>query len=447
MRYSDVKTPFNPSTVREAFSYLRRFKGDLFLVKLEDSLIHHPLFPLFMKDLVMLHHVGIKVILVPGIKHTINKYLTQFKIDTQYKDGIRVTSSESLPLIRLATMDVSQELMSHLTAEGSKGLIGNWVRARSMGVVDGIDFEKTGKVTRIQSDVLREVIDNGFIPIIPNLGWNDLGDIYNLNSNEVALQLCLSLGVKKLFFVGDEPGISVNSIELPENIEEVNKTRKNIISSLDFRHAESLLQLNLNILSHQMKDYLSKAVGACKGGVQRTHIVSGISEGSILQEVFSTQGEGTMIYINEYTHLRLPTHEDIPELLRFMQDFVQQKFLVSRTPDQVSESLKDFLVYEVDRMIIGCGALHMDTNSETGELAAIAVDTGRQSSGVGVKIVQSLLKQAEEHSLKKVWLFTTQAIDWFAKLGFRKGELNELPEFAQERYNKQRNSIVMIYDL
>lgn len=436
-------SPFDPNHIREALTYLNRYQGALFLLKIEDSLIDHPLFPLLMKDVVHLHRVGIKILIVPGIRKTIAKYLQQWNVESKFENGVRLTSEEAFPLIRLASMDVAQRFISQLAANGAIGIMGNWVKARSMGVLKGVDFGRTGRVTRIQVDVMRQVIDQGFIPLVPNLGWNDVGRAYNLNSNEVALQLATELNISKLFFIGQETGLHAKGLKLPSGVV---GDKEGIIPSLDRNQAKELLELNSDLLDYQSKDYLHKSIEACVHGVQRVHLVSGLSEGSILQEVFSSRGQGTMVYANRYFHVRKPMYSDIPELLRFMQDFIDQQLLVTRTAEQLAERLDDYCVVEADQLILGCGAMHLH-EGQLGEIAAIAVNRSQQAAGIGRSVMEYQIERAKNLGLVRLFLLTTQALDWFAKIGFKVGGLEHLPEAVRARYNTERNSKVMYMDL
>ncbi len=438
--HNDMISGFDATALREALTYLNRYQGALFLLKIEDSLLEDPLFPLLMKDVVHLHRVGIRVLIVPGIRKSIARYLDQYSIQTDFHKNIRLTSEEALPLIRLAAMEVAQRFIAQLAANGAIGLLGNWVKARSLGVVDGVDFSRTGKAVRIHTDTIRQLIDQNFIPIIPNIGWNEMGRAYNLNSNEVALQLCTELSISKLFFIGDEAGLSSEGLVLPSGVQ---ANHDGILTSLDREQAKQLLENNAETLNHHAKDYLSKAIDACRHGVQRVHLVSGLSEGSILQEVFSSRGQGTMVYGNRFFHIRKPLTADIPDLMRFMQDFVDQRLLVARTQEEMAEHLEDFAVVEADHLLLGCGALHIH-EGRIGEIAAIAVNRNHQSAGVGRSLMEHLIERGRHMRLDRLYLLTTQASDWFARLGFQSGTLDDLPEAARGRYNTQRNSKVMV---
>ena len=132
--------------------------------------------------------------------------------------GIRVSTPEAIPFIKMAAFDVSNRLMTQLAANGVDGVIGNWVKARSLGVLKGVDYQHTGTVERIDSDIVRKLLAEGLIPIFPNIGWNAAGTPYNINSNELAAALARSLAAEKLFFISDHRGVIGGKHRLPPGI-------------------------------------------------------------------------------------------------------------------------------------------------------------------------------------------------------------------------------------
>ena len=185
---------------------------------------------------------------------------------------------------------------------------------------------------------------------------------------------------------------------------------------------------------------------ACEAGADRVHLVSGLSQGAILHEVFSSRGDGTMVYANQYSSVRPAKAGDIVDILRIMEDHVKKGFLLPRSAEEISSKLNDYVIYEVDNSILGCGAVH-DWGDNYGEIAAIAVDSAYRKAGIGEVIVHSLLKKAPQNGFKKVFLLTTQALDWFYSLGFEDASIADLPKAKQESYDYKRNSRILTKDL
>jgi len=433
------------STIREVFGYIARFKGQLFILKIEDALLDHPLFPVLMRDIAQLQKIGIQILIVPGTRKSIDQKLQTYGIASSFHNGVRLTSKDAMPIVELASVGVTETLLSHLTANGCHGVQGNWVQARSLGIVDGVDYQRTGRVERIQKDILLHLLNDGFIPILSPIGWNKLGHPYNVSSTELATALCENLQVGKLFFINVEEGISAEGLKRGERTQNLELNSWGIISALDIHQAKEILSLNADSLQHTQKDYLHNAIKACEAGANRVHLVNGLSQGSILHEVFSSRGDGTMVYTNQYSSVRVATPDDVPDILRIMQDYIDKGYLIPRTPQDISDRIGDYLVYVVDNSILGCGALH-DWNDGFGEVAGIAVDANYRSSGVGEVVVRSLISQAPGRGIHKLFLLTTQATDWFYTLGFHDGHFEDLPPIKQVKYDRKRNSRILIHE-
>ena len=432
--------------IREVFGYMDRFKGQLFVLKIEDGLMDHPLFPVLMRDIALLHKAGIRIIIVPGTRNSIDAQLKAWEIESKFEGGVRLTSEEALPLIEQASLGVAQRIMSHLTASGLSGIQGNWVLARSLGVIEGVDYMRTGRIERIQRDILDQLLNEKFVPIIPPIGWNKLGQAYNISSTELATELCKYMQVGKLFFIGSENGIKLDGLATGKNTNYLEPTDSGVISALDVDQAKELLDLNGDKLNFAQKDYLQNAINACEAGANRVHVLSGEFQGSVLQEVFSARGDGTMVYANQYSSIRPANMEDIPDILRIMQDYIAKGYLVPRTQESISERLKDYVVYSIDNSIHGCGALH-EFEDGMAEVAAIAVAANYRKSGIGDAIVRHLISVGRMKGYKKLFLLTTQALDWFYPFGFEDGSVEDLPKSKREHYNTKRKSRILIMPL
>jgi amino-acid N-acetyltransferase len=429
-------------TIRQAFNYINKFKNKTFVIKIDDALISLPCFPGLIKDIALLHHMGIKVIIVPGSKERIDEILNKYQIKSNIINGIRISTPESMPFIKMASFDVCNKVMTMLAENNIHSVIGNWVKARGIGVRNGIDYQNSGLVENIQTDIINNILSDNLVPIFPNIGWNAVGKPYNISSNELAFTVSTELKAAKLFFIINSAGIKAKNFKLPKN---VYVSSNGTISQLTLSEAEKFLSENKNTNSKTEYEFVSLAYRACKGGVERVHIVDGNTEGMLLKEIFSSRGLGTMIYANQHENIRPMNYADVAEVLELLKPYVESGALVKRTAAELEEKLNDFVVYDVDGIIHGCGALHV--YERMGEIAAIAVDDMYEKLGIGKKIVMYLMEKAFKMKLKSVFLLTTQAADWFLSLGFTRADVKILPKERQQTYDKKRNSLVYIYKL
>jgi amino-acid N-acetyltransferase len=429
--------------IRQAFGYINQFKNETFVIKIESSLVNHTLFPLLIKDVVLLHRMGINVILVPGTKERIDEVLKKYDIKCKTIGGVRVSPPEAIPLIKMAAFDVSNKIMTMLAESGAHAVIGNWVRAKSIGVRSGTDFQSSGLVEKVRSDIVKKVLAQGLIPIFPNIGWSARGKPYNLSSNELAFSISVEMNAAKLFFIIDRLGILTNHYKIPKD---AYITSDGVISQLKMAQAGAFLDLNMANTYDEQLDLVSMAYRACKGGVRRVHIIDGRVEGMLLKEIFSNRGFGTMIYANQHDNIRPMAIADVPEVLRLMQPVIEEGVLVHRDAADLEEHMDDYIVYEVDGTIHGCAALCVFADRQ-GEIAGMAVDETYKNLGIGKRMVTYLIEQASARKLKAVFVLTTQTSDWFSQLGFTEAVVSDLPKEKRKKYNKKRNSLILRYKL
>jgi len=407
--------------IREVFHYQSRFEGSTMVFKIDFPVLEEPGFPGLVKDLALLAKTGFKVIIVPGAKENIDTVLKQHDIESLYTPTnnipVRVTTSQSISYVEMAAFNTASRFMTFLSGSRIDAIIGNFVRARGLGVINGIDTEHTGTVDKIYTDSLTRVLNLGMIPILPCIGWSPSGKPYNVPSDEIALEVSKALGAIKLFIVTARDGMEATRLTPNE--------AESMISSGD----------------QQFQRELKLALKASKSGIHRVHIIDGREEGAVLKELYSNLGSGTMIYNDEYDSIRVFHSRDLPDILRLMEPLMQKGLLIRRTPDQIQEKKNDYFVLEIDGSIRACGALH-DWGESQGEIAAVATDINYTDLGLGRNIVGYLIDKAKKNKLKRVFVLTTQSQDWFESLGFKEASVESLPEQKRKVYDQSRGSKV-----
>jgi len=428
--------------IREVFYYSDRFKGKTFIIKLDYAVVSHPYFPILVKDLSLLRSQGIRIVIVPGAREHINEVLTRYGCEIRENRHIRISEPDSIPFIKMAAFDVSNQVMTQLSARSCPAVIGNWVRARALGVLDGVDYGLTGLVDKLDITALNKLLDEGYIPIFPCIGWSASGQPYNISSGELAMALSRDLQADKLFFVISADDLNENDFLNPDNLP-VNEegrlyrfSRQNARSFIDANSYKNDIRL----------DTLELALKASTAGVNRVHIVDGRIEGVILKEIYSNLGCGTMIHSNQYERIRPMKQSDIPDVLKLMAPFVEKKILVPRSHEDLELKYSDYVVYEMDRTIHGCGALH-EWDNKACEIAGLAVDRTFVQLGIGQQIVKFLTEKAKKEEASSLFALTTQTSDWFLRLGFIPGSMRDLPESKARYYDNNRNSRVVVFDL
>ncbi|MDR3166749.1 MAG: amino-acid N-acetyltransferase [Treponema sp.] len=454
--------------IREAFFYQSRFDGSTMVFKIDFPVTEDPAFPYLVKDLALLARTGFRVVIVPGAKEWIDAVLAEYGIVSGYVQekktegsalsftNTRITTGAAIPFVEMAAFHVATRFMTGLSASRVDAVIGNFVRARGLGVVDGLDMEHTGKVDKILTDSIGRLLNLGMVPIIPCIGWSPAGKPYNVPSDEIALAASAALGAVKLFIVSVNGGLRRGAYRIPENITGDERDR---IIRLSPQEAEAVLAANWEVLTKEdhaetagedgadkpLRE-LGLALRASKAGIERVHIIDGREEGAILRELFSNLGAGTMVYADEYESIRPLKGADIPDLLRLMEPLMLQGILVRRYAEDVREKEGDYVVFEIDGSIHACGALH-DWGEGQGEIAALATDPVYADMGLGRRIVRYLIDRAIKQGFRRVFVLTTHTQDWFEFLGFKECTVESLPEKKRRNYDRRRKSKIFALEI
>jgi len=416
--------------IREVFNYQSRFEGSTMVFKIDCPVTETRGFSSLVKDLALLAKTGFKVVIVPGARENIDAVLKQHDISSVYAKipddasthdfSVRVTTQQTIPFVEMAAFNTASRFMTLLSGSRVEALIGNFVRARGLGVINGVDTEHTGTVDKIYDDSLVRVLNLGMVPILPCIGWSPSGKPYNVPSDEIALAVSKALGAAKLFIVTAHDGLNITKLTPAE--------------------AEELLKSN-TITEQQFQRDIKLSIKASQAGVHRVHIIDGREEGSVLKELFSNLGAGTMIYADEHDSVRSLHSRDLPDILRLMEPLMQKGILIRRNPEQILEKKNDYAILEIDGSIRACGALH-EWGESQGEIAAVATDPQYKDLGLGRKIVGYLIEKAKKHKLNRVFVLTTQSQDWFESLGFEETTVETLPEKKRKIYDQNRKSKV-----
>lgn len=436
----------SPENIRNVIRYLQKFRNAVSVIYLDDRTIGSALYSSHIRDIALLHEAGLKVVIVPGARSRIDEVLLGKQIEWHYKDNIRVTDEDAMPLIKMAAFDVSNAIMTSLAANGITAIIGNWVRARAKGILGGFDFGTAGEIERLETSAIRTVLDDGFIPVFPCIGWNTVGHPYNISSVSLAQQVAVSLGADKLFFVMFDGQISTSRYDIPA---EFSLSETGEVPAMNLEEVDLFLAANASKNPDAFEEdgrfsiamLLKAAQEACRKGVTRAHIVDGALDGVLPCEIFSDLGSGTMIYTSNYGKIRGMNQTDIPAVLAVMRPFIASGKLLLRTEADLSARIEDFVVYELDGGVHACAALRLYDDGQA-EIAAVAVDESFAHMGIGPKLVDFLLKRADDADAKSVFIMTTQAADWFEKLGFLPDSLESIPAERRAIWTKGRNSKV-----
>jgi amino-acid N-acetyltransferase len=421
---------------RAASPYIHAHRGQTFVISFGGEAVMDEGFQGFIHDIALLDSLGIRLVLVAGIRPQIEQRLNERGIKVRYVNGLRVTDEEALICVKEAAGTVRIEIEallsmglanSPMASARIRVAAGNFVTAKPLGVRDGIDFRHTGEVRRVDSEAINTCLAQGDIVVISPLGYSPTGEVFDLEVHEVAVAVAESIRASKLIFMLEDQGIVDAEGEL--------------IRQLTQKEAQQLL--NESDREQATRD-LEYAVRACQNGVSRTHLIDRRTDGALLLELFSRDGIGTLISAAPFDHMRKATIEDVGGIIELVSPLEAEGVLVRRSREKLEMEIDQFTVLVRDGAIIGCAALYPHSSENIAELACLAVHSDYRDAGRGTELFSSLERQARLSGSRQLFVLTTQTAHWFLERGFVEGRIEDLPVARKDLYNYQRNSKVFV---
>ena len=282
------------SALKRAAPYIRLYKGKVFVIKVGGEVFADPALTNALVDQVgILHQVGIRTVLIHGGGPQSTELANALGIDTKFVEGRRVTDSDSLSV---ATMILNGQVNTRILATcrdlqipavGISGVDAGLIRAHKRPPVEGkdggsVDYGFVGDIDSVEADILKKQLDNGLMPVVSPLSCDESGTILNINADTVAAAIAAELNAEKLILVTGASGI-LEDISDPGSL----------ISYIDRKHLEELRQKG--VLADGMLPKAAAIDSAIQNGVQRVHVISYKLPDSILLEVFTNEGTGTLV--------------------------------------------------------------------------------------------------------------------------------------------------------
>ena len=423
-----------PTDLRGILQYIPQFREKTFVLAIDGTIVTDENFATLLLDVAVLRSLNIRVVLVHGASAQIKLLAEKQGLTPSNADGSGITDAATLQIAMDAANRLTHEILEGLSANDLRAVCPNAIIAHPLGILGGVDHLFTGKVEKVDVELLQTLLAQGIIPIIPPLGFDGDGKTYRVNSDSVAVSVAEALKATKLIFVTALDGILVQGRLI----------RQMLVADL-----ESVLAMQKNDIAPEQLSKALHAVTACKAGVPRVHVINGKVDEGLLAEVFSNEGIGTLIYANEYQQIRRAMKKDVRAIQLLTKQGVDSSELVKRTRATIEKNLSDYFIFEIDKNPVACVALHVFPEQKKGELACLYVGSSNENRGIGRKLIQFIESKAREMNLAELFALSTQAFTYFqSKGGFSEGTPDDLPPARREKYDASgRNSKVLVKKL
>lgn len=435
----DTRFPF-VDWFRNSSPYINAHRGRTFVILIEGEAMARGRGEQLVQDLALLHTLGVRLVVVFGIRPQVCQALKASGISPGQHQGRGIADDAVMACIER----VAAEQLLWLEARFSLGLpntpmhgveltavSGNLVMAKPLGVREGVDFDHSGEVRRVRTQAIEGLLEKGTLVVLPPLGFSSTGEVFDLDASDVAQHAAMALSADKLILLGGASGLFDASGQLQRQL----------------TPAEAGPLLARAAPGSEPARHLEAACQAARHGVARTHLLSWHDHDALLGELFTRDGVGTMITRHRYEQLRPAELADIGGLLELLEPLEERGMLVPRSRERLEHEIDDYVVIERDGMMIGCAALHRFADAEVGELACVAVHDDYRGGARGELLLAEVERRARREGLSSLFALTTHTTHWFFEHGFRLADFEALPPLRRDTYNHARKSKVLLKPL
>jgi amino-acid N-acetyltransferase len=435
---------------RSVAPYIHMHRGKTFVVGMAGEAIAAGKLQHIAQDLALIQSMGVKVVLVHGFRPQVNEQLKAKGHAARYSHGMRITDEVALD----CAQEAAGQLRYEIEAAFSQGLpntpmagstvrviSGNFITARPVGIVDGVDFQHSGLVRKVDVAGIKRTIDLGAMVLLSPFGFSPTGEAFNLAMEEVATSVATALQADKLIFLTEVAGVRLKPMDPADDDNPID-------TELPLAAAEQLLAtLPPPQTPSDTAFYLQHCVKACKAGVERSHIIPFAVDGALLLEVYVHDGIGTMVVDEKLEELREATADDVGGILQLIEPFERDGTLVKRDRTEIERDIANYTIIDHDGVIFACAALYPYPEARTGEMAALTVSPQSQGQGDGEKVLRRVEQRARAMGLESIFVLTTRTMHWFLKRGFVQVDPDWLPDARKRKYNWDRRSMVFVKKL
>lgn len=440
-RSPSLKTEAFVKWFRSATPYIHQWGGATFVIAFGGEVLADGGFTQLTHDVNVLVSLDVRVVLVHGARPQIEEQMRQHGVAPRYVANRRVTDARALACVKEANGIVRVELEALLSMELANSPMwgadihvssGNFVTAKPVGVVEGVDFGHTGEVRKIDAEGIRRRLDDHEVVLISPVGFSPTGEVFNCTLEDVATSTAIALRADKLIFLGDTAGAL--------------DPKGRLLSELTVKQADDLIAANGN-LPEDVRIYLPCAARACASGVKRAHVISRHVDGALLIELFTHHGIGTMVVPESQEGIRPATVEDLAGIVQIIEPLEQQGILVRRDRQRLESDIGHFFVIDNGQNILGCAALYPYAPEKSAELACLAVNPFYRDGGRGERLLAFAEARARSLGMKSLFVLSTRATHWFIERGFVEADIARLPEARRSHYNVERRSKIFVKEL
>eukprot|EP00588_Corethron_pennatum_P013132 CAMPEP_0194265940 /NCGR_PEP_ID=MMETSP0169-20130528/1005_1 /TAXON_ID=218684 /ORGANISM="Corethron pennatum, Strain L29A3" /LENGTH=707 /DNA_ID=CAMNT_0039006511 /DNA_START=26 /DNA_END=2149 /DNA_ORIENTATION=- len=440
---------------RSSANYLAKYRNTSMVLHIPGDLLKHDGFDRMIDDVALMWLLGVNLVIVIGCRNLNTSRLSSKGGTNKTVNGIRVTSWDTLRVVKeeagFARFEVERQLAralrngSHLVERGGGGNVvsGNFFSAQPIGVLEGIDYEYTGMLRRVEVEKIKAAHNANDVVVLTTLGVSPSGEMFSVNSECLASGVASAMIASKLVFLS-ETGTTLRHVDTSKPFQ-----------SLRLADAKRLLKYNgIQLIGNyalkydQAKEHpsgvtsvlrkIAWSLPALEKGVKRAHIVPP-TDGGLLLELYTRDGSGMLISRDLYDGIRRAVVEDIPGIYTVIKPLIDANVLVDRAVNVMEKEIDSYYVFIRDDLVVGCGQVKI-FQGKYAEIGCLVVAREYRKGGRGDALLGYLERLCYRAGVKNIFVLSTQTMQWFLERGFTEVGVNALPLVRQATYNYKRKS-------
>lgn len=453
IRLADTLSPKDFGAIfRQCAPYIAMHGGSTLVIHLPSFILFgsQERFDAVMDDFSLLNLLGVRLVIVIGVKEHLDKRLAAINQSSIFEEGIRITDESAMQQLKEVSGAARFEVESAL-ARGFRGrhntvginvVSGNFFySAKPIGVRNGIDYRYSGEVRRIDNDQIKQRLDTGDLVLLTSLGYSTSGEVFNVNSETLAANCAASMQAEKIIYLVEGDSALVD-----------NRAKKPI-QSLRVNEAVALLDRWGIKRDHYVDGesefpncfsrFIARSVHALLGGVKRAHLIPP-TPGTLLKELYTRDGSGLLVSRDVYEGIRKASPSDLRSIEELIRPLEQDGILTPRSREKLEDDLEHTHLLIRDGQCLACGMIKKYGENQA-EVACLAVHPAYRRSGRGETMLSYLEREGLRMGISEIFVLSTRTMQWFEERGFMSRSPTVLPE--ERGYDTKRNSKVYVKKL
>lgn len=484
--YSGTDVPLPPESNNSQFGFVNMFRGSanyianhrntIIVYHIPGELLSWEGFEDLMDDIALTWLLGMKPVIVVGCRKQIDQRFEESDDEEELSElspdgrsviqghdnvhteaSVRITDIDTLRIVKeeagFVRFEVERLLGRSLHRHGivderairdGNVVSGNFYSAQPYGVIDGIDFKFTGFPRKVETEKIKQVLDAHDVVLLTSLGASPSGEMFNVSTEHLASYVAGALGASKVVFFTTYGSafIETENKKLVQNLRVSDARNVLKYNHVTVNNAKGFSSFEHNShMSEETKEAFVKlgwCVASLERGVKRAHIISPIN-GALLQELYTRDGGGTLISRDIYEGIRVADVQDVQGIFELIEPLVEAGTLVPRPMNVLERDIKSYFVFTRDNLIVACAQMKLFEDGFS-EIGCLVVRKEYRTQGRGDAMLGYLERLSLQVGCSKVFVLSTQTMEWFVERGFKRATVADLPQSRQEVYNHKRKS-------